>query len=163
MRVYTGPEYCKCTIWYDISSVIVTIAYCTWPIAIKCDFLYPLPSIAFLFVYYSIYLIYLFIFLYCISSIYSILCSMSYTVNKSINFFFFLVTQRVRKVNLCPCHALYIILMIVSLFVVVVVLFSLAHRGRINSFLSFFIFLYLFNSIYRLKACIIKKKKKIWK
>lgn len=21
MRVYTGPEYCKCTIWYDISSV----------------------------------------------------------------------------------------------------------------------------------------------
>lgn len=23
MRVYTGPEYCKCTIWYDISSVAV--------------------------------------------------------------------------------------------------------------------------------------------
>ncbi|CAG5106474.1 Protein of unknown function [Cotesia congregata] len=33
MRVYTGPEYCKCTIWYDISSVIVTklstCYYCT--------------------------------------------------------------------------------------------------------------------------------------
>ncbi|KOC59739.1 DNA-directed RNA polymerases I, II, and III subunit RPABC3 [Habropoda laboriosa] len=24
MRVYTGPEYCKCTIWYDISPVAAT-------------------------------------------------------------------------------------------------------------------------------------------
>ncbi|KOX77062.1 DNA-directed RNA polymerases I, II, and III subunit RPABC3 [Melipona quadrifasciata] len=24
MRVYTGPEYCKCTIWYDISPVTAT-------------------------------------------------------------------------------------------------------------------------------------------